>query len=872
MLPTPSDQVAASTTHTCQVCHRTYERIDHLNRHLDSHRNERSFKCPQCPRGFNRRDLLVRHQATHAKYTDDERTNGDDRPAERAIRACDACVKSKVKCENERPCKRCKKRGTECTSDSLRQRPGLSGTPSAPTPATPIAPEVLSTPARPPSMIDGGSVDGFDDAPGPAMPLPNNTVRWDDLPTGSCDPNLPAFFESIMVPDFDFTSGGEPYQAPPAINNVMPEIEDWLSIDDIFGTDFAPALDEVLGANNSTHGDTLTQLTAESNPPTEGQFARTHSDASTRHDIFKNSPWLWKPNSATTAFTEHNRIQIADGDVDLSASPAQDYTATFAICDTLSSQARDRIFQLVVKTAKSQVSVPTFPSAETLELLMKVGIVKRLETDAWIHPYSFSSDSASTELLVALIAAGCVCFGNPTVNRTGLVLLEIARVALNKLVEEDNSAVRSLEYLQASMIWLDVCSFCGYKRKMEMAEGNLQPLVTALRRFGKLDRVAYQEIVPRATDDGPALKTKWQQWIEEESYRRLVYHLFEHDMLVTLTKQRQPIISYAELSLRLPACRDLWLAPTAEAWRDTYTAMYTTAHEVHHCLRSMLSKAALLETLPSRYDQTFATNMFLYGVAAQIWEHEQQNALTIDHADHGDACDVLWLRARHQKLHEGLERLRYQLGNFPAVGLLIHEYLLTAMHVKIDTIMRFAGKCGEHEAHMAYQDLQAWFKGKHARTAVWHAGQVVRVARSVPPYHLRGGDALLTYHAVMVLWSYGMMLKDNARRTGLNTPVQGGRTLPTANGLLATAAKPTILLDAPLCRESKIFQEQDVGRPCLRLDTSANAPLCQLRKPADIMRLGSKLLESNCPGEPRQRMPQMLKSLCGLMDELGALN
>lgn len=45
-------------------------------------------------------------------------------------------------------------------------------------------------------------------------------------------------------------------------------------------------------------------------------------------------------------------------------------------------------------------------------------------------------------------------------------------------MEEDNSAVRNLQYIQASMIWLDVCSFCGFKRKMEIAESNLQPLVT----------------------------------------------------------------------------------------------------------------------------------------------------------------------------------------------------------------------------------------------------------------------------------------------------------------------------------------------------------------------------------------------------------
>ena len=58
--------------HRCFVCHRTYERADHLNRHLKSRKrrlqlflgnsdaysgtddNERAYKCPDCGKGFNR--------------------------------------------------------------------------------------------------------------------------------------------------------------------------------------------------------------------------------------------------------------------------------------------------------------------------------------------------------------------------------------------------------------------------------------------------------------------------------------------------------------------------------------------------------------------------------------------------------------------------------------------------------------------------------------------------------------------------------------------------------------------------------------------------------------------------------------------------
>ena len=43
------------------------------------------------------RDLLVRHQVNH-KTNATEDGSSPDRSSERAIRACDACVKSKLKC------------------------------------------------------------------------------------------------------------------------------------------------------------------------------------------------------------------------------------------------------------------------------------------------------------------------------------------------------------------------------------------------------------------------------------------------------------------------------------------------------------------------------------------------------------------------------------------------------------------------------------------------------------------------------------------------------------------------------------------------------------------------------------------------------
>ncbi len=143
---------------------------------------------------------------------------------------------------------------------------------------------------------------------------------------------------------------------------------------------------------------------------------------------------FWTPERNQHAFSEHENIALDGRNLDLAASPHMPYSSNVVIPDQLSSAARDRIFQLVSKTAQSQITIPSFPSAECVDKLIKVGIAKRTETDAWIHPYTFESETARPEYLTALVAAGCVCFGVLSVSRTGLALQEIVRVALSRLV------------------------------------------------------------------------------------------------------------------------------------------------------------------------------------------------------------------------------------------------------------------------------------------------------------------------------------------------------------------------------------------------------------------------------------------------------
>ena len=249
------------------------------------------------------------------------------------------------------------------------------------------------------------------------------------------------------------------------------------------------------------------------------------------------------------------------------------------------------------------------------------------------------------------------CYRIPSVLKTGLILFEIVRLALNNLVEEDNSVLRNIQYLQANMIWIDTTAFCGYKRKMEIAEHSLQPLVTALRRAGKFDRVVYANTKVTTTTnlDSDKIHEIWQQWVQQESYKRLVHHLFEHDISTTIVKARNPLISYAEMTLPLPASRDLWLAPTAEAWNTLMHENRLGGSDRYRglSLRELLAEGDILRCLPEDIDKNVAQASHLHGIAAQSWALLQQNKVIASPFASGDsnASTMLWLQAQRDKLY-----------------------------------------------------------------------------------------------------------------------------------------------------------------------------------------------------------------------------
>ncbi|KAJ5730845.1 uncharacterized protein N7483_005353 [Penicillium malachiteum] len=629
------------------------------------------------------------------------------------------------------------------------------------------------------------------------------------IPFSSLD-QFPAFFEQVMLPNVDASHDIHETQQP-RIFDLMRDNDPISLATDIFGGEFIPDLDKIFDA-------TVPFMDFDENHPSP---LDDQESANRRAAAFQRSLWLWIPEKNQHGFSEERKITLRDEDSISSTHWTR--LEALRIPGILSSQTRDDIFKLVLRTAGSRLSVSAFPSSEYLDTLIKIGLGKRVETDAWIHLYTFYNpeyQQLRPELLTALIAAGCVCCGLPSISKTGIILQEITRVSLAQLVEEDNSVLRDLQYLQASMLWLDIGISCGYTRKMMIAESYLQPLCTALRRAAAFDRSTYSTITPYSLgDDEASIQRAWHSWF----------------------------------TLPLPAARDLWIAPTATAWRDIWTTRYRNRDLCEISLHELLSDPLLISNMPPHLDFAIAKSALLHGLALQVWEFRQQMRLSGSRA-----TTKLWLQSRQEDLYSTLKTVQEDTPRSPPVTVLTNEFAMMYLHIDIDAIQRFIGKMGEVEARRAYPSLREWSRTKEARIAIWHAGQVLRAARSVPPYQFRGFDSLSIYQSSLVLWVYGLV-ECGEKRLEIRTSINDDDITPA------------VPLDGTEDQSAKNFLNRGIGRPGLMQHRDGH-DFCELSRPRSVMAVARQVFEGNLPPPlPGDILPPMIQNLCSLIEDLGNL-
>lgn len=423
---------------------------------------------------------------------------------------------------------------------------------------------------------------------------------------------------------------------------------------------------------------------------------------------------------------------------------------------------------------------------------------------------------------------------DPALTKLGLAIQESVRIAVPRIWENDNSLIRDLELARAYLIQLEVGLWSGNSRKIEIAESFLQPLLTMMRRDAKLRRSSYPPITVSPEDEGDILKQKWRDWAQQESYKRLMYRILHHDRVASMSLLVPPIINYAELLLPMPDAREVWMAPTAEKWKEAYLSKLRISTERRPSLVDCLIDLENLHSHQPVIDEYESNLAFIAGAWGLVWEYSQFNSLHKSQSRHWNA---LVMKSRYDELVKLLQHFRIGLDmkSRHANDIILRlELVMMHLHMSLEDVQLFAGIEGPEEARRVFPSLLDWVKSSAARQTVWHAGQVIRAAKAMPKGWIRGFPVIAVYHASLAFWVYGLLAENPSIVNG-SVP-DHTRQIP-------------IWLDEIETNDVQRFIQFERGSPGIRgLSKAENVPTVQgalLDNPSKVMETVLEIVRKN---------------------------
>ncbi|KAF9698941.1 hypothetical protein EKO04_003269 [Ascochyta lentis] len=790
----------------CSTCKRSFTRADHLTRHVRAHTRQKPYICPVCAKGFARIDLLKRHVTNHNSDSATKRQKREIARDTRVVQACEACSQSHLRCEDEKPCSRCKKKNIACrvpetlTADNngINQLDAVHAaqdlldlsngfdydSPVVPLPHSPQAStphlnngDASSSNFQPPSIpVAQMTAPSGSQPAGREIMLPTSKGAVDHLYTETDD--TVSFFDNPLS-NFDETPGVDPF-LPDYFRN-MPPFESFLSghatprgiMDLNFDMDVG-LTDLDLGLLDQYNFQI--PFTA-GTPSTDAQGlepqAPGNDSAPVRTEAFKQSIWRYLPRrDKDHSGMEQTNLAFPDSDKD--PNRRAHLPQRRAVNERLGRVSRDRLMALVLGTCTPENVkriASAFPSAELLDGLIQFFLTSpALDVQSWFHLPTLSLAKLSPELLACIVSAGAASTPDVPLRKLGFALHEAARMGQAKSFEEDNSAIRDLQHVRTFLLQLIVGMWSGMSRKMEIAESFLQPLVTMIRRGGRLRRSTWKDVVPSAEEDGAALDAKWHEWAYQESYLRLIYRVFELDRQSSMALLKPPLMAYSEMHLPLPSSNHLWLAKSAVAWKAAYLENAWAATKRPSAIDCFLDLDYL-----AQHDSAGTT--YLHMMWGMVWEFRQMSSLGARSPAKGH--DSLIMSSRYQELTKQIEDFHVSSPPMTKTAEITMELMLLHLNAPLDDIQLFAGIEGQEEARSAYPSLRDWTKTVPARQALWHAGQILRAAESLPKGLLCNFNAIAVYHAGLILWGYGFLKRSAVEKL---TPSDASHAAVVLNG------------------------------------------------------------------------------------------
>lgn len=347
-------------------------------------------------------------------------------------------------------------------------------------------------------------------------------------------------------------------------------------------------------------------------------------------------------------------------------------------------------------------------------------------------------------------------------------------------------------------------------------------------------------------------------------------YIFARDARTSISLLDQPLISYAEVSADLPFSRDLWLAKTAQEWKDRYLSRVSDTKSHLPSVRTCIDDASPIFNYSHIADVEMAVHVVLCSIWSLIWQYREMKmiakSVTKDGLrTNGSAASSLKQEISQLLQHLSLNATEWNEDIKPGPRLL-YEQCLMHLHVSLDDVQLLAGKEGEEEARKAYPILTAWAESSESRQAIFHAGQVFRAAKQHKNHMLRDAPAVAVYHAGLAFWAYSVASKN----LGINDESLNQQS--SRRSITQGTSQRFVRLDGEESPELQRFLVLGKGVPCIQRWTGGDEPSNQvsipLSDPMNVMNTMTNLLWNN-NGADEKSCPPLVVNLSKLMRSLG---
>ncbi|CAI7591961.1 unnamed protein product [Penicillium palitans] len=688
------------------------------------------------------------YAAIHQRNHDSKDPTADRR---RIAKACKPCNISKVRCDGEQPCQRCRcqNNGTDCYYEHSNKRKRMEFQATTNTSSKEISEDSLyqqveddGQPARKKAIV------GVPEAPTVQTPIQLSQRHATSMPLeGMSDNGL---------------FGGTPstiHDGSQHFNAEGTGLENFWDSD--LDINFFPSLFDL---NTVTEGpDSLWPVPKESEglaprnlgPPTPltpaavaEMYSRSRSPSLEGEDI---EPRHYRPGAvdsdAPLSFPDMEHISTEEVDEE-----------NLAHVPEVSNTVVDQMAQLAltIETSSNFARFVEFriPPAPVMNAWVQLYFEHFHPVFPFLHKPSFGTSDTHWLLIFAVSAIGAQFSGLPQSQACSRAINEMVRRSTSYLCERNNQNSRELWMMQVILLNQLALRYSGERRALEIGE-LLQALPVTLARRKRL----FTNYLPheRVSQLNLPLDQRWQIWTLDEERRRTGFAIWLTDSAFQTDFDLTPVMGVHEMQNSLPQEEKPWAASSAQAWAgfpDRMTNAPNFPQTLFHLVSNpgrtaiwnkagVLGKSAILQQLLSTIEENRRQSLYCSANVSVVDCTAAANALRqILAMTYNQGQDLPMNEMKALGVHRIMIFSALMMNSLPKMPL-----LSTVLKLKYK---RFSD-CDLGRLRMEWSSSP-----RETRQAVVYAANLFETVRST--YCTHYSTPVLFFQSALVLWLYSVLL------------------------------------------------------------------------------------------------------------------